>query len=57
VIDDEVLALLTWSALIDPRLKRVDVVEAADRAEAWSVLLGDVELEDAKAAVIEHYRT
>jgi hypothetical protein len=34
VIDDEVLALLTWSAL-----------------------LGDVELEDAKAAVIEHYRT
>jgi hypothetical protein len=56
VIDLEVNALLTKAALLDPRMKRTDRTEQADRAEIWAELLVDVELGDALVALTEHYR-
>lgn len=47
---------LTRAALIDPRMKRVDPVEQRDMAKAWADVLPDVTLDDALAALAEHYR-
>ena len=47
---------LTTAGVIDPRMKRVDPVEQADMATAWARVLADVSLEDALAALEQHYR-
>ena len=48
--------LLTRAALLDPRMKRVDVGEQADMASAWAEVLEDVSLEVGLEAVTAHYR-
>jgi hypothetical protein len=53
----EMNAVLTFAALLDPRMKRSDPAEAADRAEAWALAVpGEVTVEAARAAVAEHYQ-
>ena len=54
--DDEALALLAWAAHLDPRLKRTNEEEFASVAEAWAAVLADVALEEAKVAVVAHYK-
>lgn len=49
--------VLTRAALLDPRMKRVDLDEQADMAGAWAEVLVDVELAAALEAVTSHYRT
>jgi hypothetical protein len=56
VTDEEALALLAWAAHLDPRLKRTNEEEFASVAEAWAEVLTDVTVDEAKAAVVEHYR-
>lgn len=53
----EANVLLTKAGMVDPRMRRVDPMEAADRAEAWADLLGDVSLADALEAMHEHYQS
>jgi hypothetical protein len=53
----EANVVLTRAALLDPRMKRVDVAEQADMASAWAEVLVDVELAAALEAVTAHYRT
>lgn len=53
----EVNAVLTFAALLDPRMKRTDPNEMADRAEAWALTIPDeVTVESARAAVTAHYQ-
>lgn len=52
----EANVLLTRAALLDPRMKRVDVGEQADMASAWADVLEDVALAVALEAVTVHYR-
>lgn len=49
--------LLSKAALLDPRMKRVDVSEQAAMASAWAEALADVELVDAGEALMAHYRS
>lgn len=51
----EANVLLTKIALVDRWFKR-DADSAVAQAEAWADLLADVSLDDALAAVTEHYR-
>jgi hypothetical protein len=53
----EANVVLTKAALLDPRMKRVDQVEQADMATAWAEVLVDVDVQEALAAVVAHYRT
>lgn len=55
----EANVLLTKAALLDPRMKRVDLAEQADMATAWASALtrGGVDLPAALTAVEEHYLT
>jgi len=43
--------------MIDPRMRRLDPTENADRAEVWAEILADVTLEDAFGAMRDHYAT
>ncbi len=53
----EMNAVLTFAALLDPRMKRTDPADAADRAEAWAAAVpAEVSVDAARAAVTEHYR-
>lgn len=52
----EANVLLTRAALLDPRMKRVDVAEQADMASAWAEVLEDVGLDAGLEAVTAHYR-
>lgn len=53
----EVNAVLTFAALLDPRMKRTDPNEMADRAEAWALTIPvEVTVEAARAAVTAHYQ-
>jgi hypothetical protein len=52
----EANVLLTKAALLDPRMKRVNLVEQADMATAWSEVLEDVSLEGALRVLPLHYR-
>jgi len=54
--DTEALVFLTRAAMLDPRMKRIDPVDQADMAEAWSVVLDDVALDAALIILREHYR-
>lgn len=57
----EMNAVLTYAALLDPRMKRIDPEEAADRAEAWAAALDaagvEADADTARAAVERHYVT
>jgi hypothetical protein len=57
----EVNAVLTFAALLDPRMKRTDPNEMADRAEAWASALDaagvEADVAAARAAVERHYAT
>lgn len=53
----EANVVLTKAALLDPRMKRIDQVEQADMATAWAEALADVDVQEALAAVVAHYRT
>jgi len=55
--DTEALVFLTRAAMLDPRMKRVDPVDQADMAEAWSTVLDDVALDAALIVLREHYRS
>lgn len=48
--------LLTEVALLDPRFGYVDEMTQVNRAEKWAAALADVALDDARAAVVAHYR-
>lgn len=52
---DEANVLLTKAGMVDPRMRRVDPNEAADRAEAWAEILETVDLGEAIAAMRTHY--
>lgn len=54
--DTEVNVLLTEAAAVDPRMRRLDPMEAAHRAEAWATILDDVPLANALDAMRAHYR-
>lgn len=51
----EANSFLTEAALIDPRMKRVNVVEEADMASMWAEVLLDVDLDEARAAMRARY--
>lgn len=53
----EANVLLTKAGIVDPRMRRTDPAEAADRAEAWAEILSDVALPDALEALAAHYRS
>lgn len=48
--------LLTKAGMVDPRMRRTDPRELADRAEAWAEVLVDVAMADALEAMRAHYR-
>lgn len=52
----EANVLLTKAAVLDPRMKRVNVVEQADMATAWAEVLEDVSLADALLVLPVHAR-